>query len=79
MRWGTIELEDEVVEWLERLDDDSFGQAERYIDLLVDEGGISVNRSPDSCEASFENSASAWTAGGFGSRTTSRPGDGSCC
>ncbi len=38
MRWGTVELEDEVVEWLERLDDDSFGQAERYIDLLADEG-----------------------------------------
>lgn len=38
MSWGTIELEDEVVEWLDGLDDESFGHAERYIDLLADEG-----------------------------------------
>ena len=38
MAWGTIELEDEVVEWLDNLDDEAFGQAERYIDLLADEG-----------------------------------------
>jgi hypothetical protein len=38
MSWGRIELEAEIAEWLERLDDDSFGQAERYIDLLADEG-----------------------------------------
>lgn len=35
---GTIELEDEVVEWLDSLDDDEFGQAERYVDLLANEG-----------------------------------------
>lgn len=38
MGWGTIELEDEVVEWLARLEDEAFGQAERYIDLLAEEG-----------------------------------------
>lgn len=38
MAWGTVEAEPEVAEWLEELDDDRFGQAERYIDLLAEEG-----------------------------------------
>lgn len=38
MPWGTIELEDEVAEWLGSLEDQAFGQAERYIDLLAAEG-----------------------------------------
>lgn len=38
MPWGTIELENEVSEWLLALNDDEFGQARRYIDLLADEG-----------------------------------------
>jgi len=38
MGWGTVELEEEVEEWLLTLNDDDFGQVERYIDLLVDEG-----------------------------------------
>ena len=38
MAWGTIELEGEVLEWLDNLSDDDFGQAERYIDLLADQG-----------------------------------------
>lgn len=38
MGWGTIELEDEVVDWLAQLEDEAFGQAERYIDLLAEEG-----------------------------------------
>ncbi len=38
MTWGTIEAESEVTEWLRELDDDRFGQAERYIDLLAEEG-----------------------------------------
>jgi hypothetical protein len=38
MTWGTIEIEPEVVEWLSSLNDHEFGQAERYIDLLADEG-----------------------------------------
>lgn len=38
MGWGTIEAEPEVAEWLFSLDDESFGQVERYIDLLADEG-----------------------------------------
>ncbi|MHB1548527.1 MAG: type II toxin-antitoxin system RelE/ParE family toxin, partial [Acidimicrobiales bacterium] len=38
MAWGTIELEQEVEAWLLTLPDELFGQAERYIDLLADEG-----------------------------------------
>lgn len=38
MPWGTIELEPEVVGWLEDLEDEEFGQVERYIDLLAEEG-----------------------------------------
>lgn len=38
MPWGAFELEGEVVEWLDGLDDESFGHAERYIDLLANEG-----------------------------------------
>jgi hypothetical protein len=38
MGWGTIEAEPEVTEWLLTLDHEEFGQAERYIDLLADEG-----------------------------------------
>lgn len=37
MGWGAIELENEVVKWLARLEDEAFGQAERYIDLLAEE------------------------------------------
>ena len=38
MAWGEIELEDEVAAWLERLDEDDFGTASRYIDLLEERG-----------------------------------------
>ena len=38
MGWGTIEAEPEVTAWLVALDDDEFGQVERYVDLLADEG-----------------------------------------
>ena len=38
MPWGTIELEPEVEDWLLSLTDDDFGQVERYVDLLADEG-----------------------------------------
>jgi len=38
MAWGTVELEPEVEEWVLSLDDDRFGQVERYIDLLADRG-----------------------------------------
>ncbi len=38
MAWGTVEAEPEVTQWLEELDDDRFGQAERYIDFLAEEG-----------------------------------------
>jgi len=35
MPWGTIELEQEVENWLLSLPDDDFGQVERYVDLLA--------------------------------------------
>ena len=38
MSWGTIELEEQVEQWLLSLTDDHFGQVERYIDLLAEEG-----------------------------------------
>ena len=38
MPWGTVDLEPEVVSWLDSLTDNQFGQAERYIDLLADHG-----------------------------------------
>lgn len=38
MPWGTIELEEEVATWLGSLPDESFGRAERYIDLLGEWG-----------------------------------------
>ncbi len=38
MPWGTVELEPEVVSWLDSLTDNQFGQAERYIDLHGDQG-----------------------------------------
>jgi hypothetical protein len=33
-----IEAEPEVTEWLVALDDEEFGQVERYVDLLADKG-----------------------------------------
>src|SRR5713226_8033473 len=38
MGWGEIELEDEVTQWLESLDENDFGTASRYIDLLEEPG-----------------------------------------
>ena len=38
MAWGTVELEQEVEDWLAALSDDEFGQVTRYIDLLAEEG-----------------------------------------
>jgi hypothetical protein len=38
MGWGTVEAEPEVTDWLNTLTDNEFGQAERYIDLLADQG-----------------------------------------
>jgi hypothetical protein len=38
MAWGTVELEDEVAEWLKRLNEEDFGFASRYIDLLEERG-----------------------------------------
>jgi phage-related protein len=35
---GLVETEPEVTVWLDSLTDDDFGQAERYIDLLADQG-----------------------------------------
>lgn len=38
MAWGSVELEPEVVEWIEELSDSDFGRAEFYIDLLAEKG-----------------------------------------
>lgn len=38
MPWGSVELEPEVEQWLEKLSDDEFGNAAFYIDLLADRG-----------------------------------------
>ncbi len=38
MGWGLIEAEPEVAGWLDSLTDDEFGQVERYIDLLAEQG-----------------------------------------
>jgi hypothetical protein len=38
MGWGSIEADPEVTAWLMALDDEEFGQVERYIDLLADKG-----------------------------------------
>jgi hypothetical protein len=38
MAGGEVELEPEVSEWLDILTDEEFGQVERYIDLLADQG-----------------------------------------
>ncbi|GII52995.1 hypothetical protein Pth03_13840 [Planotetraspora thailandica] len=40
MTWGTVELEPEVQEWLEKLSATSFARAAFYIDLLAMEGPL---------------------------------------
>jgi hypothetical protein len=40
MTWGTVELEPEVREWLERLTTEQFATAAFYIDLLADQGPL---------------------------------------
>lgn len=40
MKWGTVELEAEVVEWLEELSTEYFATARFYIDLLVEQGPL---------------------------------------
>ena len=40
MGWGTVELEPEVREWLERLDTGEFARVAFYIDLLADNGPL---------------------------------------
>jgi hypothetical protein len=38
MKWGEVELEEEVARWLEALNDRDFGTVSRYIDLLEEQG-----------------------------------------
>lgn len=40
MGWGSVELEPEVREWLEKLPSDMFAHAAFYIDLLQDNGPL---------------------------------------
>jgi hypothetical protein len=38
VRWGTVELEQEVADWIRALPDEQFGRVEFYIDLLAERG-----------------------------------------
>lgn len=38
MNWGSVELEPEVVDWIDGLSDAEFGRVEFYIDLLAEKG-----------------------------------------
>ncbi len=38
MTWGVVEIEPEVVDWLEQLPDGQFGRVESRIDLLANRG-----------------------------------------
>ena len=40
MSWGTVELEPEVLDWLEDLPDEQFGVVEFYIELLAGQGPL---------------------------------------
>jgi hypothetical protein len=40
MSWGTVELEPEVRDWLERLPTAQFARVAFYVDLLADEGPL---------------------------------------
>ncbi|MEI8058253.1 MAG: type II toxin-antitoxin system RelE/ParE family toxin [Actinomycetes bacterium] len=40
MSWGTIELESEVRDWLERLSGSEFGHVAFYVDLLAERGAL---------------------------------------
>jgi hypothetical protein len=40
MAWGTVELEEEVRQWLEALPTPQFARAAFYIDLLVEKGPL---------------------------------------
>ena len=77
MSWGTVELEPEVVSWLDTLTDDQFGQAERYIDLLATEACISANHSPANSTANSANCGSTSIDNQPESATTSPPDESS--
>lgn len=40
MNWGTVELEPEVRDWLERLPTERFARAAFYVDLLAERGPL---------------------------------------
>ncbi len=78
MGWGLVETEPEVTAWLDSLTDDEFGQAERYIDLLADQGVHLSEPLPDNSTASFVSCGSISTVNQHASVTTSPP-EGSLC
>ena len=79
MAWGTIELEQEVEAWLLTLPDELFGQAERYIDLLADEGVHLDEPFTRQLRGKLRDCAATSGASRRGSRTTSPLVAGSCC
>src|SRR4051794_13746703 len=79
MGWGTIEAEPEVTEWLLALDDEDFGQAERYIDLLARMVCILASRSLDSFAGGCGSCGSTSADRRPGSPITSPPAAASFC
>ena len=78
MGWGFVETELEVAAWLDSLTDDEFGQAERYIDLLADQGVHLSEPFTGNSTANFVSCGSILTATRRASVTTS-PLEGSSC
>ncbi len=79
MPWGTVDLEPEVVSWLDSLTDNQFGQAERYIDLLADQGVHLRNHSPANSTANSASCGSTSIDNQPESATTSPPDESSSC
>ncbi|MGD0379706.1 MAG: type II toxin-antitoxin system RelE/ParE family toxin [Acidimicrobiales bacterium] len=79
MAWGTIELEQEVEEWLLALPDELFGQAERYIDLLAAEGVHLDEPFTRQLRGKLRELRFTSAASRRGSPTTSPPAARSCC
>ena len=79
MRWGTVDLEPEVVSWLGSLTDNQFGQAERYIDLLADQGVHLSEPFTRQLDGKLANCGSTSIDNQPESATTSPPDESSSC
>ena len=79
MTWGAVELEPEVVSWLDSLTDNQFGQAERYIDLLADQAAHLSEPFTRQLDGNSASRGSTSTANQPESATTSPPDESSSC